>query len=88
MIPVILYILIGTYGILIVGIIFNIKIMEILAGFMLLLSGVYIIPNGIGEVGNVMTLGIGAISIGIGAFHVIKDISNVDLSVKQEEEED
>jgi len=88
MIPVILYILIGTYGILVVGIIFKIKIMEILAGFMLLLSGVYIIPNGIGEVGNVMTLGIGAISIGIGAFHVIKDISNVDLSVKQEEEED
>jgi len=88
MIPVILYILIGTYGILVVGIIFKIKIMEILAGFMLLLSGVYIIPNGIGEVGNVMTLGIGAISIGIGAFHVIKDISHVDLSVKQEEEED
>lgn len=87
MIPVELYLLFFAYGILIVGIIFKIKIMQMLSGFFLLLLGVYIIPNGIGTTGNLTTIGIGAISIGLGAWHVIKDLADIDFERKREEEE-
>ena len=88
MIPVVLFILILTYALLIVGIIFKIKVMEILSSFLLLILAVEIITNGIGTIENIMTSGVGIISIGIGAFHLIKDLANIDLTIKSKEEED
>ncbi len=88
MIPVILYLLILAYALLVVGIIWKVKIMEILASFFLLILAVEIITNGIGTIENVMTSGIGIINIGIGGFHLVKDLTNIDFSNKLEEEED
>jgi len=87
MIPVVLWLLIVAYGILIVGVITEKNIFQVFGGFLLMILAIEIIINGIGPLNNLLTLGIGYISIGFGAFHAIKIITEIDFSNKSREEE-
>jgi len=88
MIPVVLYLLIIAYALLVVGVIYEKNIIEKLASFLLLLLFVEIVINGIGDLNNTLTFGTAVITFGFAAFHLVRDFTEhfKDNNEKEEEE--
>ena len=88
MIPVVLYLLILAYSLLVIGIIFEKNIIEKMASFMLLLLFVEIIWNGIGDLNNTLTFGTAVITFGLAAYHLVRDFTILDFKKEKEEDDE
>ena len=88
MIPVVLYLLMLGYSLLVVGVIFEKNIIEKLASFLLLVLFVEIIVNGIGTLNNTLTFGTAVITFGFAAYHLVRDFTVLNLDKKKDEDDD
>lgn len=91
MIPVILYLLIIGYALLIFSFIFEekLQIIRVLSSFFLIVLSVSILTDGIGDLANtsLVIVSTGVITISLCSYCLIKDLFELDFSIKEEEEE-
>ena len=71
MIDFIYFLLILVYAILIVGFLTKEAAIVILGGMGIILAGIYIFINGMGEVSNFLTFGFSTITMGVGSYVMI-----------------
>lgn len=84
--PVIIAVLVLAFIITFVGL-KAISIIRVLGGMMLLISGMVIIISGVEGLNNLMTLGIGSISIALGGWFMIMDLFKNPFSGEEQNED-
>jgi len=88
MIPVVLYLLILGYALLVIGVIYEKNIIEKMASFLLLLLFVEIVWHGIATVNNTLTFGTAVITFGFAAYHLVRDFTVLNFDKKKEDDEE